>query len=109
MYLFSPELAFAAILRSVKRGMLSFDAAPDFYRLKSEAMGAKQPVHFSFLVRLWLEEGTKKWRAIVINIYTGERRGFADMGRLLSFLEEKSRRVMKTSPGRRREEDGKPR
>lgn len=40
----------------------------------------------SFLVRLWHDGDNETWRATVLTATTGERRHFADVEHLLSFL-----------------------
>jgi len=56
-------------------------------------MTTKQPIYLSFLIRLWREEGTQKWRAMAINPHTGERKGFADLRDLLDFLEQQTQTI----------------
>ena len=50
----------------------------------------KRRRHVSFLLRLWQaeDEGEVNWRVSLQNPDTGERRGFATLVSLLSFLEE---------------------
>ncbi len=44
----------------------------------------------AFLVRLWRVDGQRHptWRASVQDPHTGERKGFADLKELFTFLEE---------------------
>ena len=47
------------------------------------------PVSHAYLLRLWpaTSAGTRVWRASVVTVQTGERRGFADLASLFTFLE----------------------
>jgi hypothetical protein len=47
------------------------------------------PASQSYLLRLWQASsaGKRVWRASITNVYTGERRGFADLASLVAFLE----------------------
>lgn len=51
---------------------------------------AEHPCHISYLLRLWQvkKDGKVIWRASLQSADTGERRGFATLVDLLSFLEE---------------------
>ena len=46
----------------------------------------------SYLLRLWRASSAGKpiWRASLVSVQTGERRGFADLERLFAFLEEQT-------------------
>jgi hypothetical protein len=47
----------------------------------------------AYLLRLWRadgDDGRPVWRASLEDARTGERRGFADLARLLTFLEEQT-------------------
>jgi hypothetical protein len=48
--------------------------------------------YLAYLLRLWqiTSDGNIVWRASVESPHTGERHGFADMGALFAFLEEKT-------------------
>jgi hypothetical protein len=45
--------------------------------------------YLAYLLRLWQvrEKGEARWRASVENAHTGERRGFAGLADLVTFLE----------------------
>lgn len=47
------------------------------------------PAFQSYLLRFWQasEAGARVWRASIVNVHTGERRGFADLASLCTFLE----------------------
>jgi len=47
------------------------------------------PTLYAYLLRLWQASGagTRVWRASLVNVQTGEQRGFADLASLLAFLE----------------------
>ena len=47
------------------------------------------PASQAYLLRLWTasQAGTRVWRASIVNVQTGERRGFADLASLFAFLE----------------------
>jgi hypothetical protein len=53
-------------------------------------MTNQAPDYMAFLLRLWRVDETDrvKWRASLEEPSTGERRGFADIDRLCTFLEE---------------------
>ena len=55
-------------------------------------MSEKQPRYLSYLLRLWQIEskGQLVWRASVEDSRTGERRGFASIDALLTFLREQT-------------------
>jgi hypothetical protein len=54
----------------------------------TEALPASQ----SYLLRLWQASnaGTPVWRVSIVNVHSGERRGFADLESLLVFLKEQT-------------------
>ena len=53
-------------------------------------MDKEQPDYLSYLLRLWRVSGEEKavWRASLESPHTGERRGFANLADLFTFLEE---------------------
>ena len=57
-------------------------------------MAEPPPTSQSYLLRLWQASnaGTPVWRASIVNVHTGERRGFADLDSLLVFLKEQTGR-----------------
>lgn len=58
-------------------------------------MHNEQPDYLSYLLRLW-RVGRKEeaaWRASLESPYTGERRGFANLADLFTFLEKDTSRV----------------
>jgi hypothetical protein len=46
--------------------------------------------YHAYLLRLWREEKVALWRASLENTHTGERRNFASLEKLLSFIEEQT-------------------
>ena len=52
-------------------------------------MSRKKGRYISYLLRLWQveSEGELVWRASLDNPHTGQRRGFAGLAEMLSFLE----------------------
>jgi hypothetical protein len=44
--------------------------------------------YLAYLLRLWREDRTSSWRAMLVNPHTGERLGFADLSKLFSFLQD---------------------
>jgi hypothetical protein len=42
----------------------------------------------SFLLRLWLDSDSQMWRFSLEDPHTGERRGLANLDKLLEFLKE---------------------
>ena len=44
--------------------------------------------YYAYLLRLWREEGERKWRASLENPGTGQKRGFASFERLVKYLAE---------------------
>ena len=50
------------------------------------------PTSYAYLLRLWQASsaGTRVWRASLVNVQTGERIGFADLARLVAFLESQT-------------------
>jgi hypothetical protein len=53
---------------------------------------ARQPLYRSYLLRLWQvdSDGCLVWHASLEDPHTGERRGFADLNRMLDFLREQT-------------------
>jgi hypothetical protein len=53
-------------------------------------MTSERPVYRSYLLRLWRARSGERlvWRASLEDSHTGERRGFADLARMLAFLED---------------------
>ena len=62
----------------------------------------------AYLLRLWqVEEGENApWRASVESPQSGERRGFAGLAELFTFLEKKTREIMRDSTASNRDEEG---
>ena len=58
-------------------------------------MDKEQPDYLSYLLRLWRVDGEEKavWRASLESPHTGERRGFAKLADLFTFLEEETGHV----------------
>jgi hypothetical protein len=55
--------------------------------------------YLSYLLRLWREgEPGHNWRASLENVATGERRGFAGLGDLISFLYQQTEGAPATRP-----------
>ncbi len=50
--------------------------------------------YLAFLLRLWREDKSGPWRALLVDPHTGERRGFADLGKLFVFLQDQTDRGM---------------
>ena len=52
----------------------------------------KQSSYQSYLLRLWVDSGTKDlvWRASLKDPLTGERRGFASLEALFAFLRQET-------------------
>ena len=48
--------------------------------------------YFSYLLRLWKVSGAGPpvWRASLEDVHTGERRGFADLEHLFTYLKEQT-------------------
>jgi hypothetical protein len=46
--------------------------------------------YLAFLLRLWREDESTPWRAMLVDPSTGERRGFADLKKLFIFLQEQT-------------------
>ena len=57
---------------------------------KDPDMKIRSEQYYSYLLRLWPIKWNEHWiwRAILENIHTGERTGFASMDALLVFLQE---------------------
>ena len=55
-------------------------------------MSGEQRRYISYLLRLWQirSEGELVWRASLESPHTGERRGFANLADLFTFLEEET-------------------
>jgi hypothetical protein len=55
-------------------------------------MDKEQPDYLSYLLRLWRVSGEEKavWRASLESPHTGERRGFANLADLFTFLEKET-------------------
>jgi hypothetical protein len=55
-------------------------------------MDKEQPDYLSYLLRLWRVSGEEKavWRASLESPHTGERRGFANLADLFTFLEKEA-------------------
>jgi hypothetical protein len=55
-------------------------------------MNKEQRGYISYLLRLWQirSEGKPAWRASLESPHTGERRGFANLADLFTFLEEET-------------------
>jgi hypothetical protein len=55
-------------------------------------MDKEQPEYLSYLLRLWRVngEGRTVWRASLENPHTGERRGFAHLADLFTYLEKET-------------------
>jgi hypothetical protein len=58
-------------------------------------MDKEQPDYLSYLLRLWRVSGEEKavWRASLESPHTGERRGFANLTDLFTFLEKETGHV----------------
>ena len=58
-------------------------------------MDKEQPDYLSYLLRLWRVDGEENavWRASLESPHTGERRGFAKLADLFTFLEEETGHV----------------
>ena len=54
----------------------------------------KSPKYLAYLLRLWQEDDSTPWRATLENAHTGERHGFASLGRLLAFLQDQTGLVL---------------
>jgi hypothetical protein len=56
--------------------------------------------YLAYLLRMWQvrNEGRIGWRASVENVHTGERRGFASLGELFTFLENEAGQIAKGQP-----------
>lgn len=67
-------------------------------------MHKERPDYLSYLLRLWRVSDAEKavWRASLENPVTGERRGFASLADLFTFLENQTSRVARrqTAPNR---------
>lgn len=67
-------------------------------------MDKERPDYLSYLLRLWRAGDAEKpvWRASLESPHTGERRGFASLADLFSFLENETSRVARrqTAPNR---------
>jgi hypothetical protein len=57
-------------------------------------MAEERRGYIAYLLRLWRERnaGVDVWRASLEDPHTGQRQGFADLDRLLSFLKEQTAR-----------------
>ena len=53
--------------------------------------GASEPLHRSYLLRLWRSNANGHWRASLQSVQSGERHMFADIDSLLAFLVEQSK------------------
>lgn len=51
---------------------------------------AQENRYKAFLLRLWREGETDTWRAMLEDPHSGERIGFADLGRLFAFLAQET-------------------
>ena len=51
---------------------------------------ARENRYKAFLLRLWREGETDTWRAMLEDPHSGERIGFADLGRLFAFLTQET-------------------
>ena len=49
-----------------------------------------EPRHYSYLIRLWQEDGAGEtgWRFVLVNLIEGQQWGFADLEELLAFLRD---------------------
>jgi hypothetical protein len=58
-------------------------------------MSREQRGYLSYLLRLWQikSEGERVWRASLESPHTGERRGFANLADLFTFLEKETGHV----------------
>jgi hypothetical protein len=59
----------------------------------------KRP-YLAYLLRLWQvrDKGQVAWRASTENVHTGERRGFAGLSELFTFLENESGGIAQGQP-----------
>lgn len=44
----------------------------------------------AFLLRLWREDESMPWRAMLVNPHTGDQQGFADLRMLFAFLRDQT-------------------
>jgi hypothetical protein len=56
--------------------------------------------YLAYLLRLWQvgDKGRIGWRASAENVHTGERRGFASLGELFTFLENEAGQISEGQP-----------
>lgn len=52
----------------------------------------------AYLIRLWQEEEQGEWRATLENPHTGERKGFANLDSLITYLRAKTNSSQPPSP-----------
>jgi len=66
-----------------------------------------QQCYLAYMLRLWKvsSDGTLAWRASLESPHTGERHGFADLGALFGFLEEKAERMSSDSESKIKKEE----
>jgi hypothetical protein len=65
-------------------------------------------VYISYLLRLWQVGSAENvvWRASVESAHTGERKGFANLRDVCSFLEQEMQRVGRNEVGAQADEGG---
>ena len=61
-------------------------------------------VYKSYLLRLWQvnEEAGLAWRATLVDVKTGEQRGFASLEELIAYLRLSTESAIKETEGRRK-------
>ena len=66
----------------------------------SPRMTERQRPYLAYLLRLWQvqDKGQLGWRAYVENVHTGERRGFAGLSELFTFLENETGQIAQGQP-----------
>lgn len=71
-------------------------------------MSREQRHYISYLLRLWQikSEGELVWRASLESPHTGERRGFANLADLFTFLEKETGHVAQGQAAPNADEEG---
>ena len=44
--------------------------------------------YHSYLLRLWYDPKTSRWRIVIENVHTGEKQGFIEVESLLTYIKE---------------------
>ena len=58
--------------------------------MSNQQITNEPPDYLAYLLRLWREEGSSAWRAILVDTNTGTQHGFANLSEMESFLRQQT-------------------